>query len=101
MKAIGCSLLLFVALAVVSPLAVDAQSSATEIDELKTEMSAQQKLLEKQKAHIEALEKRWQNSREYCWKSFTAVPTESGWSPRSILRLIRRLRPVVCRLRKT
>ena len=56
MKAIGCSLLLFVALAVVSPLAVDAQSSATEIDELKTEMSAQQKLLEKQQAHIEALE---------------------------------------------
>ncbi len=53
MKAVG---LLFVALAVVRPLAVNAQSSATEIDELKAEMSVQQKLLEKQQAHIEALE---------------------------------------------
>ncbi len=50
MKALG---LLFVALAVVRPFAVNAQSSATEIDQLKVKMSAQQNLLEKQQAYLE------------------------------------------------
>src|SRR5271166_5747753 len=49
--------LLVIALAVAIPLSMKAQSSsATEMDELKTQMKAQQKLLEKQQAQIQTLE---------------------------------------------
>ena len=54
MKAIN---VLVIALALVIPLSVKAQSSSvTEIDELKAQMKAQQKLLEKQQAQIQTLE---------------------------------------------
>jgi hypothetical protein len=49
--------LLVTALAVAIPLSMKAQSSSvTEIDELKAQMKAQQKLLEKQQAQIQTLE---------------------------------------------
>jgi hypothetical protein len=55
----GTSVLVF-ALAVVMPLSLKAQSSSasleTEIDELKAQIKAQQKLLEKQQAQIQTLE---------------------------------------------
>jgi len=59
------SLLLFVALLLASPLCVLAQTSSevpqsttasSDIEQLKAQMNAQQKLLEKQQSHIQALE---------------------------------------------
>jgi hypothetical protein len=47
---------LVIVLAVLMPLSMKAQSSATEMDELKAQMRAQQKLLEKQQAQIQTLE---------------------------------------------
>src|SRR6516225_623286 len=54
MKAVS---LLVIALAIVIPLSMKAQSSSvTEMDELKAQLKAQQKQLEKQQAQIQTLE---------------------------------------------
>jgi hypothetical protein len=77
MKAVN---LLVVALVVMIPLLMKAQSSSvTEIDELKAEMKAQQKLLQEQQAEIQTLKSALATQRRCWWTSFTVARIRKRW----------------------